>query len=388
MALDYSHPGNVGVVNPFALVELRLRQQINWSLIPDPASFVGKMLGVPYDKLFDPATSTLLYPGLRFDAKAKRLVPDADAPALTQIHGLSPDKGSGIGWARPQGVEFFTAPVDFIDPIQGAIPDCHFISALAALAWSRPYSIAQRTRPLNGSDSFAGGAAVDMIQFYASTGSAPSDVEVSELLPLLEPGDGYVYARCVNPTEIWPAVYEKAWVKWVNQVNTDQPDYGLIGGGDPIADLVTLTGLSPSYAATQGAAPQAIWNEVRAHCDGSWTFDPMAAWTYPSAAAAPTPINYSTANLVAWHVYAILGWMYDDKTKQEYIVLRNPWGNTEAVLNVDNAPWLSIEQIPWFFQERFSEGDYARSFSLPGDGVFALRADTFQQYFAGYGWVS
>jgi Calpain family cysteine protease len=389
VAVDYSHPENIGVINPFALVELRLRQQINWSLIPDPASFVGQMLGVPYNKLFDPATSTMLYPGLRFDAKAKRLVPDAKARTLPQIHGL-PLGGGGAGteWARPQGVEFFTAPVDFIDPVQGAIPDCHFISALAALAWSRPYSIAQRTRPLNGSDSFAGGSAVDMIQFYTGTGSASSDVEVTELLPLIEPGDGYIYARCVNPTEIWPSVYEKAWVKWVTQDTSDQPNYGLIGGGDPIADLVTLTGLSPNYVSTQGVAPQAIWNDVRSHCDGSWTFDPMAAWTYPSAAAAPTPINYSTANLVAWHVYAILGWMYDDNSQQEYIVLRNPWGNTEAVLNVDDAPWFSMEQIPAFFQEKFGEGDFARSFSLPGYGVFALRADTFQQYFSGYGWVS
>ncbi len=227
-----------------------------------------------------------------------------------------------------------------------------------------------------------------MVQFYSGTGAAPTDVEVTELLPLTEPGNGYIYARCVDSSEIWPAVYEKAWVKWVTQDTSDQPDYAKIGGGDPIADLVTLTGLSPNYAATGGVAPQAIWNNVRSHCDGSWTFDPMAAWTYTSAAAAPTPINYSTANLVAWHVYAILGWLYDSKCQEEYIVLRNPWGNTEAVLNVDTGPWFSVEQIPGFLQEKFGEGDFMRSFSLPGYGVFALRADTFQQYFAGYGWVS
>jgi hypothetical protein len=98
--------------------------------------------------------------------------------------------------------------------------------------------------------------------------------------------------------------------------------------------------------------------------------------------------NYATANLVAWHVYAILGWMYDARSQEEYIVLRNPWGNTEATLNVDNAPWYSIEQIPSFLHEKYGEGNFARSFNLPGYGVFALRADTFQQYFAGYGWVS
>ena len=339
MATDYSHPENIGVINPFALAELRLRQQIDWSLLPDPAAFLGQILGVPYDRLFDPMHSTLLYPGLRFDKGTKRLVPDAE----TQLHILGPSSGgAGTDWARPPGVEFFTAPADFIDPVQGAIPDCHFISALAALAWSRPYSIGQRTRPLNAKDSFVGGAAIDMIQFYSGPGSAPNDVEVTELLPLMEPGNGYIYARCVDPTEIWPSVYEKAWVKWVTKDTSDHPDYSLIGGGDPIADLVTLTGMSPNYASTQGVTPQAIWNNVRAHCDGSWTFDPMAAWTYSSAAVAPTPIDYATANLVAWHVYAILGWMYDARTQEEYIVLRNPWGNTEATLNVPER----VEQMP------------------------------------------
>jgi hypothetical protein len=388
MTTDYSYPATTGVINPFALAEVRLRQQIDWSVLPDPTAFLGQTLGVPYADLFDPMRSTLLYPGLRYDPEVSRLVSDPAVPGRSDLLGFQPLTGPGPEWARPPGVEFFTAPADFIDPVQGAIPDCHFISALASLAWSRPYSIAQRTRPLNGKDSFTSGSAVDMIQFYTGTKSAANDVEVTELLPLMEPGNGYIYARCVNPTEIWPSVYEKAWVKWVTQNTSDQPDYGLIGGGDPVADLVTLTGLSPASESTQGATPQAIWNNVRAHCEGSWTFDPMVAWTYPSAAAAPTPINYGSANLVAWHAYSILGWLGEVNSEREYIVLRNPWGNTEAVLNVDNVPWFSIEQIPSFLMEKYGEGDFVRSFSLPGYGVFALRADTFQEYFAGYGWVS
>ena len=31
MATDHSHPENIGVINPFALAEARLRQQIDWS---------------------------------------------------------------------------------------------------------------------------------------------------------------------------------------------------------------------------------------------------------------------------------------------------------------------------------------------------------------------
>jgi hypothetical protein len=75
--------------------------------------------------------------------------------------------------------------------------------------------------------------------------------------------------------------------------------------------------------------------------------------------------------------HSILGWIYDKN--QEYIVLRNPWGNTPGTLNIDNGPWTSIDQF---------EGAVTRTISLPSNGVFALRADTFQQYYAGYGWVT
>jgi len=290
--------------------------------------------------------------------------------------GAGAPGGTGQQWVDP-GHFFNDNPADFTDPVQGALPDCHFIAALASLAWASPYSIAQRTRPIKDPDTFMQGDAVDMIQFYGGPGQTPQNIEVTELLPLIEPGDVYQYARAADPKETWPAIYEKAWVKWFTKDLGDQPDYTKVGGGDPIADLVSLTGLNPTYKSTQGVTSHAIWQDVRSNCRGSWTFNPMAAWTYPSAAAAPTPIDYSTAGLVAWHIYSILGWVYAQN--QEYIVLRNPWGNTPGTLNVDDGPWTAIEQIA---------SGFTRTLSLPANGVFALRADTFQQYYGGYGWVS
>ena len=46
------------------------------------------------------------------------------------------------------------------------------------------------------------------------------------------------------------------------------------------------------------------------------------------------------AGLVAWHVYSILGWIFDGN--QEYLVLRNPWGNSPATLNIDKGPWTRL----------------------------------------------
>jgi hypothetical protein len=394
---------NAGVINPFALVEIKLRRTVNWRQVADPKLFVEAVLGFEYEKLFDPKYGSPLYPGVRFDTKLKKLVRDDSVLSVRELlDGFSkpdeaarragvyrplhiPDDPLGIQWSDPG--QFFTAPADFTDPVQGGIPDCHFISALASLAWARPYLIAQKTRPLAASDDFVLGTGVDEFDMWFPAGTL-QQIEVTELLPLQQPGNVYLYGRSSKPGETWPAVYEKAWVKLSTNDTGDEPDYSKIGGGDAMDDLAVLTGLTPSWTATAGQSGDSIWNDVRSHCEGSWTFDPMAAMTYPSAAAAPTTINYGTANLVACHWYSILGWQYDEETQEEFIVLRNPWGFYEATLDVDAGPWVSIEQIPYFLQEKYGEGDFVQSLDLPGNGIFALGADTFQQYFQVYGWVS
>jgi hypothetical protein len=151
-----SNRHNIGVVNPFALVEMKLKRRIDWDRIADHQKFIETILGFPYSKLFDPQYGSPLYPKLRYDVKKKALIHDRsvlDLPALlSQI--LKNDAialaagamgGSGEEWVDP-GHFFNRNPADFTDPVQGALPDCHFISAMASLAWANPYAIAQRTR--------------------------------------------------------------------------------------------------------------------------------------------------------------------------------------------------------------------------------------------------
>ena len=375
----------IGVISPFALVELKLKRKIDWHTVANHQKFIEYVLGFPYNKLFDPQYGSPLYPGTRYDTKQKALVQDGsveDLPTLlnrmrvNDATALSAGAtgGSSQQWVDP-GNFFNVDPADFTDPVQGVLPDCHFISAMASLAWAHPYLIAQRTRPTKDPDTFASGDAADMIQFYTGSGAAPQNVEVTELLPLLEPGNVYQYARAAQPNETWPAVYEKAWVKWFTNDPGDEPNYSKVTGGDPVADLVSLTGLNPTYKPTQGVTTNAIWNDVRSNCRGSWTFNPMVACTYPTSTPAH---NYNTAGLVAWHCYSIIGWVTSNN--QNYVVLRNPWGNTPGTLNVDNGPWTAIDQV--------APSNFTRTLQLPIDGVFALRVDTFQQYYESYGWVS
>jgi Calpain family cysteine protease len=374
---------SAGVVNPFALVEAKLRRTVDWSRIADRKKFVESVLNFPYDKLFDPKYESPLYPHGRYDAKAKAMIPRQAEnwyATLTKPDAHSAAAGgyggSSVNWEDPG--TFFTNAPDFTAPVQGGLPDCHFISAMAALAWSNPFAMVHQVRPIHAKDTIKSAGTMARIPFFGGTGAAPAGIEVTERLPLIEPGDVYQYARSGHKKETWPAVYEKAWVKWFTGDPGDHPDYTKVTGGDPVADLVNLTGLSPSYASTQPMTGDQIWNDVRSHCRGSWTFDPMVACTYASDSAAPTPVNYNSAGLVAWHCYAILGWQQSGAGK--YIVLRNPWGYHEATLNVDNGPWTSFDQ--------FEGGVVVGTLTLPEHGVFALRADTFQQYFASYGWVS
>jgi hypothetical protein len=401
-----------GVINPFALVELRLRRAVDWNNVANPQLLIETVLGMPYKKLFDPQFGSPLFRGYRYDVKQKAMIRDPslpDAAALIKrylteapdeaaqragalriaIPADKPARGFPIPTFLPYWEtmgNFFLHGADYRAPVQGATPDCHFISALASLAWAYPPWISQRTRLLNMTDALASGntvfspepAAVDMIPFYGSTGAAPLDIQVDELVPVSQPGANFIYARSANAGETWPAIYEKAWVKWFTDFSgVDTPDYSKITGGDPIADLVGLTGWASTSKSTSGMTADAIWNDVRSNCRGAWTFNPMAACTYASAAAAPSPVTFDNSGLVAWHCYSILGWIYSNST--QYIVLRNPWGNTPATLDVDNGPWIPIEQ--------FGPSEVL-GLNLPANGVFALRSDIFQQCYASYGWVT
>jgi hypothetical protein len=388
MPEQMSGPGKAGVVNPYAMVEVLLGRKVDWPNVADRKAFIQAVLNFPYEKLFDPQYGSPLYPGRRFDVKKKVFVAD---PGNTELingtnrllhlnkHLLAAGAAGNTNqqWVDP-GTTFFSNSPDFAAPVQGSIPDCHFIAAIGSLAWSNPYDIIQAVRPVSPADALVTGGSVDRIFFYAGTGSASAPIEVTELLPLIEPGNLYQYAQSAHPGELWPAVYEKAWVKWITNDPGDQPDYSKVGGGDPVNDLVSLTGKNYNSYATNGQTGDQIWNAVRSNCRGSWTFNPMAATTYGSSAAAPTPIDYDTSGIVADHCYSILGWQFVNNTK--YIVLRNPWGYQEGTLNVNSGPWTSFDQ--------FDGGEVVGTLALPENGVFSLAADTFQQYYGWYGWVS
>jgi hypothetical protein len=111
---------------------------------------------------------------------------------------------------------------------------------------------------------------------------------------------------------------------------------------------------------------------LRSNCLSYRTFNPMTAWTYSSGDASPDHVDYSSAHVVGSTVTrARLGL---PRGCQRWIVLRNPWGNTEATASVLDAT-ISTYDVSWW-----------RLITLKAvDGVFAMEIGAFKKYFAGFG---
>ena len=262
---------------------------------------------------------------------------------------------------------FFNETAEFFDPVQGAVANCYFIAALASVAWATPYRIQHLTRATGqGQDQFT-----NLIKFYKpdSNGALDKEIEVTDTVPVNSTTGGFIYCRSSESGEIWPAVYEKAFAKWETGTTTDHPDITATGWGDCIFATAQLNGGKRFYYGNSGLTGSQLWDLVRSNSMGKRTFNPMTCWTYGTA---PAGLSYSDANIVGSHCYSVLGWDY--YCGKKYIVLRNPWGSTEATVGTRSGV-VAMYDISWW-----------RPIELANpDGTFAIEADSFQQYFAGIG---
>jgi Calpain family cysteine protease len=285
--------------------------------------------------------------------------------------------GNNQDWTPPNGVwqdagRFFDETAEFFDPIQGAVANCYYIAALSAVAWAMPYRIAHLTRAIGANqDQF-----FNMIRFYRpdSGGVVDREIEVTDTVPRASWG-GFIYCRSSEPTESWPAIYEKAFAKFKTGTTTDHPDITATAWGDCVLATAQLTGGARAYYNTANRSADDLWNLLRSNCLSYRTFRPMTAWTYGSGADSPDKVDYSSANVVGSHCYTVLGWAY--RNCRRYIVLRNPWGNTEVTQSaLDDTVYMW--DISWW-----------RPITLKNvDGAFAMEIDAFKKYFAGFGVVS
>ncbi|MEO6800335.1 MAG: C2 family cysteine protease [Rhodanobacter sp.] len=279
-----------------------------------------------------------------------------------------------VGWTPPGAHwatdgEFFHETAEFFDPIQGAVANCYYIASLSAIAWATPFRIAHLTRATGLSQQQFN----DQINFRKpdSGGALDEAIEVTEAVPLT--ASGYpIYCRSSEAGESWPAIYEKAYAKLKTGTTSDMPDITQTAWGDCVLATAQLNGGTRYYYDTASRSADDLWHLLRSNCLSCRTFNPMTAWTYSTGDASPDHVDYDSAHVVGSHCYTVLGWAY--RNCRRWIVLRNPWGNTEATASVLDAT-ISMYDVSWW-----------RPITLKdNDGVFAMEIGAFKKYFAGFG---
>lgn len=262
--------------------------------------------------------------------------------------------------------DFFKDVTEFSDPVQGAIGNCYFIAAVSAIAWADPYLIVHRNRATGTTETDR----VNAIQFYSKGGGkdAPTKlIEVSDKTIVRTSNNLPIYCRSSDPGEIYPALYEKAFAKWILKTNSDKPDITKTAFGDPVKATAQINNKTPYYYNTSSRTGDQLYSIVRENSMSYKTIHPMTAWTYGSNK------DYTGTNVVGNHAYTVLGWAY--KNNKKYIVLRNPWGVTEP------AGINTYQGVLSFFDKSF----WRPINTIGNDGVFAIEANSFQNLFAGLG---
>jgi hypothetical protein len=267
--------------------------------------------------------------------------------------------------------------VSWLDPVQGNAGDCYLITAMIALAWSRPVAWSAQVR---GHEEDGTGADRHRIAFYNDAGAVDA-VWVGPRLPEVKTVP--IYARCTDATEAWAGVVEKAYVMWrVGRTDRDPlpMDYRLISDHRELPHQAcrALLGGKAEVRGPYDVEPLAT---VVKRCDERGvTREPTMAWTWEGAAwqslDSLKTLGFARTGLVANHAYAVLG-VVPAGPEPDYVVVRNPWGS---------APYCSEGHA----LGRWRPGpgaNGAAEVELNRNGVFALKAQWFNDCFVKVGWV-
>jgi hypothetical protein len=207
-----------------------------------------------------------------------------------------------------------------------------------------------------------------------------------------------MHARSDDTSKYWPAIYEKAYYMWLQNVDTYQNNPTALsdalksasgrplycpyrGAQDAITVLFQLTGYKDIIKKTSLTDADTAFSDIDRWCDNCGRNltnriikTPAVAWTKDDA-----PL-YSGSGIVNKHTYSLLGVVGKQVSgiwTEKYIVLRNPFGKASG--DPTGSVSLSKPAIMWC-------STYINLADLTY-GIFAIRADDFFKYFAGYAWT-
>ncbi|CAL1529013.1 unnamed protein product [Lymnaea stagnalis] len=268
-----------------------------------------------------------------------------------------------IEWKRPSELvwqpEFVVDGATSHDMDQGALGNCWFIAAAAALATQHPDQF-KRVVPLN--QTFRPPQYTGKFVFYFWWQGTWRQVEIDDYLPT---NNGRpIYCRNVRrPDEFWPCLLEKAYAKL-------NGSYAALEGGleGKTLDqaLVALTGGNPEVLNLRGqtrGSPE-LFERLYSYNQRK---DVMGAVIYGGAARASHVLN----GLISGHAYSITGFRQVELfgRKVNLVRLRNPWGRGEW-----QGAWSDNSQ-----EMNAMSMDLKRAllFEIKDDGEFWMNFDDF-----------
>jgi hypothetical protein len=243
------------------------------------------------------------------------LVPD---PALhhDELDAAGKPKFNTVRFTGPLFIDGPTSA----DVQQGQLGDCYFPASMAAIAQANPELITKLIKD-NGDGTYT----VTFKQKDWATGK-------SKDVPVKVDGDlysrsygGALYGHSSNSTdpkkmELWFPLVEKAYAQL-------KGSYDTIGNGGHMSDVFEdVTGSSASYL-NVNSSPDRAWNQIVASVDAH---KPVGAGTYGESEEA----RYTNSGVYADHAYSILG--YEKSGTDRFVILRNPWGESEPAGNGAN----------------------------------------------------
>jgi hypothetical protein len=283
--------------------------------------------------------------------------------------GNFPLMGNRMTGAAPDGL----TEHNFDDPVQGAMGNSYLIAALFSVFWADPTIINRSQHFRSGGDDRRSGGderrssqklAIKFFDKGGHNNAKTTTIEVGYDLVVNNSNYELVYCRASDRHSVWPALYEKAFAKWISDSSSDHPDITQTHHGDPVKAMAQMNDKKPCYLYTEEAEPSELIGLVRANSLGYKTITPMVAWTKATGNA------FSGSNLVANHAYSVLGWT-DRCGDTPCVVLRNPWGQTEPAGRASYPGLIDrVELAVW-----------PPASLLDAGGVIALEMSAFRRHF-------
>ena len=377
--------GFCSAINPFALGEMVAGKKINWSKEKDPDKKLAEILGIKSPKAIFDADSPILFPKkLKYNAKTEKVKVVSAAKDLNRLQNfykknavvvkkalktksakLTDASPSDLALSKVSSVLFpkldtsnsksssvptkWMVKGDFIvnnmigeEVQQGALGDCYFLAALASVQWSRP-SLLNYVKLSNGNYKFC---------FWTKKLKAEW-VTVSQSVEVRKSDGAWLYGRSNTYNETWPALWEKAFAKWMSGTSSDHPDMQEIAGGKGDVALRRLTGYEFDDYYCSSSNSSKIWRMLELRTDSS------GKTIYPIAVNTSGVNRRDSIGTIPHHVYSVLGieWYNGEK----YIVVRNPWASDEVKMYCRSGSWNGL--------------------SLNYNGVFSMKFDKFLEYF-------